>query len=461
VDGSQLHNIIEAQRQFFATRVTMDVNYRLSQLRTCAEMLEVNEGAVCNALRADLGKSAGETFLGELAVLFSELKFIIKRLPCWMKPERAGTALFHLPGSSRICSEPLGVALIIGPWNYPFQLLLAPAIGALAAGNCAVLKPSELAPYTSRLIAKLIAKYFPRELITVVEGGVETSRSLLAEKFDHIFFTGGGAVGRIVALAAAETLTPVTLELGGKSPCIVHHDADLTVSARRIAWGKFFNAGQTCVAPDYLLVHAGIKDALLHGIKAQVKRFYTDNPKNCSEYGRIVNRAHFGRLHALLRDGEVFMGGDFDPDRLYIGPTILTNVSPESGVMGSEIFGPILPVMEYENLDDAMALVRSRPKPLALYFFSRDPAAVEHVLTRTTSGGAVINDVIVHVSSQTLPFGGVGESGMGRYHGKASFDVFSNKKAVMKRPFYLDLPLRYPPYGRKLGILKKVFRLIG
>lgn len=458
---NQLRGVIEAQREFFATRATMDVNYRLTQLQSFTDMLEANEGAVCNALRADLGKSAGETFLGELAVLFSELKFIIKRLPKWMKPERAGTAPFHFPGRSRIYSEPLGVVLVIGPWNYPFQLLLAPAIGALAAGNCAVLKPSELAPSTSRLIAKLIAKRFPPELLAVVEGGVDTSRALLAEKFDHIFFTGGTAVGRIVARAAAENLTPVTLELGGKSPCIVHHDADLAVSARRIAWGKFFNAGQTCVAPDYLMVHEAIRDALLHAIKAQVRLFYTGTPGTCSEYGRIVNQGHFARLHALLGDGDVFMGGDFDPDKLYIGPTILTNVPAESRVMQSEIFGPILPVLEYAALDDALAFVRSKPKPLALYFFSQDPAAAEHVLARTSSGGAVINDVIVHVSSQTLPFGGVGDSGMGRYHGKASFDVFSNKKAVMKRPFALDLPLRYPPYGRKLSLLKKIFRLIG
>jgi aldehyde dehydrogenase (NAD+) len=448
-------------RDYFASGATLEYDFRIAQLKVFSEMIEANEGAVFHALRADLGKCAGETFLGELAVLISELKFIRANLRRWMRPERARTSLTHFPARSFVYSEPLGTALILGPWNYPFQLVLAPAVGAVAAGNCALLKPSELAPATSRLIARLVSKYFPQELLAVVEGGVETAQALLAEKFDHIFFTGGTAVGRIIARAAAETLTPVTLELGGKSPCIVHHDTDIEVSARRIAWGKFFNAGQSCVAPDYLLVHKAVKDVLLREIKTQTASFFTDSPKNCPEYGRIVNRGHFARLHAMLGEGDVFMGGDYDADRLYIGPTILTNVQPGSRVMESEIFGPILPTLEYEYLEEAIAFVRSRPKPLALYFFSRDPSAAERVLARTSSGGAVINDVIIHVSSQTLPFGGVGDSGIGRYHGKASFDVFSNKKAVMKRPFYLDLPLRYAPYGRKLGLLKKMFRLVG
>ncbi len=362
------------------------------------------------------------------------------------------------PYSGRIQPEPLGVVLIISPWNYPFHLLISPLVGAIAAGNCAVLKPSEFAPYTSGLIANLIEKTFEPAYIAVVEGGVETSQTLLAEKFDYIFFTGGNAVGKIVMAAAAKHLTPVTLELGGKSPCLVDTEIDVEKTARRICWGKFINAGQTCIAPDYLLVNKKIKNSLLDSIKKCLLEFYGEHPANSPDYARIIHQNHFDRLVKFLQDGEILIGGETNRDELYISPTVIDKVSWEAPIMQEEIFGPILPVIEYTDIAEAIAKINSRPKPLALYLFSDNKDLQQQVLQSTSSGGVCLNDTLIQSGVPSLPFGGVGDSGIGSYHGKASFDTFSHYKSVVQNSFWLDLKWRYPPYEGKLSFLK---RLIG
>jgi aldehyde dehydrogenase (NAD+) len=344
----------------------------------------------------------------------------------------------------------------MGAWNYPFQLLFAPLVGAISAGSCAVLKPSELAPHTSRVMAELITETFEPAFVAAVEGGVETSQRLLAEKWDHIFFTGGSAIGRVVMEAAAKHLTPVTLELGGKSPCLVDEDTDLDLTARRIVWGKFFNAGQTCVAPDYLLVPPSLKEALLERMRRETERFFGADPAKSSDYGRIINDRHFNRLRALLPEGHNVLGGSADPSTRYIAPTIKTGISLEAKIMQEEIFGPILPVIEAKGLDEMIRIVNDRPKPLALYFFSKNRDRQKRVCAETSFGGGCINDTLVHLSNPHLPFGGVGESGMGGYHGWYSFEAFSHRKSVVHKSFLIDPPVRYPPYQKRIGLLRRL-----
>jgi aldehyde dehydrogenase (NAD+) len=353
--------------------------------------------------------------------------------------------------------EPLGVVLVISPWNYPVQLLLSPLVGAIAAGNCAVLKPSEVTPNVSDVIGRLVPKYLDPDAITVVQGGVDETTAVLRERFDHILYTGNGAVARHVMEAAAKHLTPITLELGGKSPCIVDKDVDLMVAARRIAWGKFLNAGQTCVAPDYVLVHESRERDLIDALKKAVHEFYGDDPKRTPDYGRIVNERHHRRLAVLLKDGEVALGGQADEADRYIAPTILRNVPTNAPVMADEIFGPILPVLTVRSIDEAVTFVNARPKPLALYVFTKDPKVGEDVLARTSSGGACVNATIWHLANPNLPFGGVGPSGMGAYHGRDSFETFSHRKAVVTKSTRIDPKLAYPPYTRlKTEILKRL-----
>jgi aldehyde dehydrogenase (NAD+) len=348
------------------------------------------------------------------------------------------------------------VVLIIGPWNYPFSLMIEPLLGAIAAGNCAILKPSEIAPHTSAIVAELIHKTFESDYITVIQGGVETSQQILAEKFDHIFFTGGTKIGKIIMEAAAKHLTPVTLELGGKSPCIVEPDIDLKTAARRITWGKFINCGQTCIAPDYLLVDRTIKSELITELKQSIQEFYGTDPATSPDYPRIISDQHFQRLSSFLQDGNIMIGGQTNPENRYIAPTLIDNIALDSPIMQEEIFGPILPMVEYGDLTEAINLINSRPKPLALYLFSQDKAKQTRVLENTSSGGVCINDTVVHISVRDLPFGGVGDSGIGRYHGKTSFDIFSHKKSVLKKSFIFDLDWRYAPYTQgKLKLLKK------
>jgi acyl-CoA reductase-like NAD-dependent aldehyde dehydrogenase len=449
-------DIIHKQRKFFATGKTKDVEWRIEQLRRLKQVIVDEQEAIINAVKADLGRPDFEAYF-ELAAI-SEINYALKHLKSWVKPKKVRAGIEQFPASAQIYPEPLGVVLIISPWNYPFQLMISPLTGAIAAGNCAVLKPSELAAHTSRAIADIIQKTFDPAYIAVVEGGVETSQQLLEEKFDRIFFTGGTAIGKIVMQAAAKHLTPVTLELGGKSPCIVDYDVDLNYAAKRITWGKYLNAGQTCIAPDYLLVHSRIKSELLIEIKKCVKEFYGDDPSKSPDYSRIISRRHLERLEPLLKDGEIAIGGQTKPEEKYIAPTVIDRISWESPVMQEEIFGPILPVLEYTDLKEAIAQINARPKPLALYVFSKDKQKQEQVLQETSSGGVCINDTVMQVGVSTLPFGGVGDSGIGSYHGKASFDTFSHYKSVLKKGFRLDPNWRYPPYKDKLSLLKRIIK---
>ncbi|WP_414586236.1 aldehyde dehydrogenase [Scytonema sp. PCC 10023] len=454
VQELSIADIIRKQRDFFNTNQTKDVNFRLEQLKTLKQAVTENKEAIINALKADLKKPEFESYVTEIGTL-QEIDHAIKHIKTWTNPQKAPVSLQVFPASAKIYPEPLGVVLIIGTWNYPFQLIISPLVGAIAAGNCAILKPSELAPHTSRLLSQMMEKYFDPAYIAVVEGGVQTSQQLLAEKFDHIFFTGGTAVGKIVMEAAAKHLTPVTLELGGKSPCIVDSDINIEHTSRRITWGKFLNAGQTCIAPDYLLVDKKIKENLLNEIQKRLQEFYEGNPANSSDYARIIHQKHFDRLASLLKDGEIRIGGETNPSELYIAPTVLDNVSLTDSVMQEEIFGPILPVIEYTDITEAIALINSKSKPLALYLFSNNKNLQQRVLQETSSGGVCINDTLMQYAVSSLPFGGVGDSGIGNYHGKFSFDTFSHYKSVLHNSFWLDLKLRYAPYKDKLSTLKR------
>lgn len=451
---STTSNIISKQRQFFNTNQTKDIDFRIEKLKRLKQAILEHEAALEKALKADLGKPEFETYATELALCLEEINYTLKYLKSWTKPKRISTSFIHLPASSRVYFEPLGVVLIIGTWNYPLQLIISPLVGAIAAGNCAILKASEVAANTSHLLAEIIPKYFDSSFVAVVEGGKEETQQLLEEKFDHIFFTGSTKIGKIIMSAAAKHLTPVTLELGGKSPCIVDADTHLEYTARRIVWGKFINVGQSCVSPDYLLVDSKIKKDLLERIKQCIRDFYGVTPLTSPDYGRIISQNHFNRLCELLGVGDIIIGGDTDPTERYIAPTVIDEVDWDAPVMQEEIFGPILPVLEYTDLSEAIALVNARPKPLALYFFSNNKQHQQRVLQETTSGGACINDTMLHMAFPTLPFGGVGDSGMGRYHGKASFETFSHQKSVLNRSFLLDLKLRYAPYKGKLKLLK-------
>lgn len=450
---------IEHQRQFFATGQTRSLTDRRQQLLKLQAAIDRQAETLIQAVSQDLGKPYFEACIGEISAIRMDLDHTLKNLNNWAKPKPAAPTMAQFPAQAWIQPEPLGVVLIIGPWNYPLSLVLQPLIGAIAAGNCAILKPSEIAPASSAAIAALIQETFDPGWVTVIEGGVETSQALLAHPFDHLFFTGGTAVGKVVMAAAAAHLTPVTLELGGKSPCIVEKDVDLEIAARRIAWGKFFNAGQSCIAPDYLLVQEDIAEPLKQRIVAMIQQFYGDNPQASPDYGRIASDRHFQRLQKLLKGGRTLAGGQSDADDRYIAPTVIDGVTWADEIMQEEIFGPILPILTYGKLEEAIAQVNARPKPLALYFFGRNPQQQQQVLDQTSSGGVCLNDTIVHLGTPALPFGGVGPSGIGAYHGKASFDTFSHDKSVLRRFFDLEPPLRYAPYSNlKLRLLKFFLR---
>lgn len=449
---------IAKQRTFFATGKTKDYNFRVAQLNKLTQLIKDHEQLILDAVYADLRKPAIEAFGSEVLVTLSEIKFVLKHLKTWMKPKKVGTPINLFPSSSYIYAEPLGVVLIVAPWNYPFALTIQPLIGAIAAGNCAILKPSEHTPHTSQAIAKIINDNFDPNFIIAIEGGIETNQALLAEKFDHIFFTGGTAIGKIVMEAAAKHLTPVTLELGGKSPCIVDETCDLEITAKRIVWGKFYNAGQTCVAPDYLLVQKNVKSTLVEKLVTHVKTFFGENPQKSPDLARIVNDRQFDRLIGLLDEGKVLIVGNSDKSDRFIAPTLIEAVSPNSKIMAEEIFGPILPILEYDQLSEAIAFVNAHPKPLALYFFSSNKQNQERIIQETSYGGGCFNDIIMHLGNPELPFGGVGHSGMGSYHGKASFDTFSHRKSVLKNSFRFDLKWRYPPYTMTLDSLKKFIK---
>ena len=449
--------LVAAQRAYFQTGATQPAAFRLEQLERLRREMEARESEFLTALAADLGKPEIEAWISESAMVLSEIRHAQRHLHRWMKPRSAGVPLLAWPGRGHLRPEPLGVALIIGPWNYPVQLILAPLVAAIAAGNCAILKPSEHAPHTAAVITKMIRSCFPANYITVVEGERPAAEALLKEKFDHIFFTGSTATGRAVMTAAARHLTPVTLELGGKSPCIVCADAPLQITARRIIWGKCLNAGQTCVAPDYLLVDRRIREPLVAELRKALQSFFGDDPRTSGDYGRIVHRAHFDRLLSFLQDGTVLHGGESDADSRYLAPTLLGNVAPDAPVMQQEIFGPILPVLEFDHLDEALSFIRARPDPLALYLFSTDKATCRRVELETRSGGLCLNDTVVHLLCKNLPFGGRGDSGMGAYHGKSGFERFSHYKTVVHRALRPDPDFRYPPAKVGLAKLKRFF----
>jgi aldehyde dehydrogenase (NAD+) len=456
MDKSKIAELIRNHRTFFATGRTKDISFRIKQLKILKNALISNESAIFDALKQDLSKPPFEAYGGDTAIVINAIDYTLKHLRSWAKPKKVRTPLAYFPSLSSVVREPYGVALIIGPWNFPFQLTFSPLVGAMAAGNCALLKPPIATPHSSRVIAKIIGDHFEPAYISVVEGGAETGQMLLEEKFDYIFFTGGPATGRLVMQAAAKHLTPVTLELGGKNPCIVDVDTHLDYTARRIVWGKFFNAGQSCVAIDYLLVDKAIKKQLLDRIVTYIPEFYGADPSLSTDYARIVDETHFDRLSRLLGQGKIIIGGQADRASRYIAPTVIDGITGHEPIMEDEIFGPLLPVIGYDDLTEAIAMINARPKPLALYFFSQDKEKQTRVLSETSSGGGCINDTVIHETTG-LPFGGVGESGMGTYHGKASFDTFSHERSIIKSGFLLDIKLRYPPYKDHLKWLRKIF----
>lgn len=454
-------HLIAQQRAYFLSGATASEDFRRAQLMALHDAIVRHEADFLTALHADLRKSSHEAYASELGHVLGEIRHAIRNLHSWMKPERRRAPLFAWPSQAALHRVPFGVALIIGPWNYPVQLLLTPLVGAIAGGNTAVLKPSEHAPKTAAVIAAMIAETFDQSFIAVIEGGQECAEALLDEKFDTLFFTGSTRVGREVMKAAARHLTPVTLELGGKCPCIVAADAPIEITARRIAWGKFINAGQTCVAPDHLWVDRRVAPALLDALRTAIGGFYGEDPQRSPDYGRIIHRGHFDRLHAMINDGTLAHGGRSDPRDLYLEPTILRDVAADSAVMGEEIFGPILPLLEYHEIDEVLTTLRDQPLPLALYLFTADRALQDRVLAETRSGGVCINDTISHIIGRDLPFGGVGESGMGSYHGRASFECFTQQRAVLNRSLRQDPAFRYPPPRSSLALMKRMMRYFG
>ncbi len=445
---------LESQRAFFATNETKNVDFRLKQLRKLKEVVLENQDRIQEALWEDLHKSPEEAYLTEISIVLSEIDNHIKHLKKWSKPKRVSTPIYLIPSSSKLLYEPLGVSLIVSPWNYPFQLLINPLIGSISAGCCSILKPSPETPNIAKLMEEMIAITFPSNYITLVQGGKETNIELFRQRFDLIFFTGSPKVGKVVMKAAAEHLTPVVLELGGKSPCIVDKDANIDLAAKRIVFGKLINAGQTCIAPDYLFAHHSIKDELLNKIVAHIKNMYGEDVKKSRFYPRIVNDVAMQRLAGLLNEGSIYSGGEIDLSERYIAPTIIENVQPEYEIMQREIFGPILPVMTFKDIDEPLTYVSKHEKPLAFYYFGKNKNARD-VLRYSSSGGACINDTIMHVANHHLPFGGAGNSGMGRYHGHKSFLAFSNQRSIVNTPTWIDVPFKYVPF-KYFKLIKRV-----
>ena len=450
----RIEAVVRAQREYFASGATLERRFREEQLRRLQQALHKWHEPLCKALWEDLHKSEQEAVLTELSIVEGEVKTHLRHLKRWMRTERRSTPLKMMPSRSRIVSEPLGVSLIISPWNYPVQLLLNPLVGAISAGCTAVLKPSPYVPAVSHVIEQMVADTFEERYVAVVQGNRDVNRLLLEQRYDIIFFTGSPALGRTVMGAAARNLTPVVLELGGKSPCIVDEGADLKLAARRIAWGKTLNAGQTCIAPDYLLIHKSLQQQFVEDFKLAVERLHGRDPRQSEHYVRLVSDRAFDRVAAYLQDGRVVAGGTINRAERYIEPTLLADVSPSAAVMQEEIFGPVLPMITFENRDEVKRFVAEREKPLAYYYFGRERDGWD-MIRHSTSGGACLNDTIMHIANENLPFGGVGNSGMGSYHGRLSFDAFSHRRAVVVTPTWLDLPFRYMPY-RMFSLVKKL-----
>ncbi|HCL06798.1 MAG TPA: aldehyde dehydrogenase family protein [Chitinophagaceae bacterium] len=455
--SNDLLTSLNNMRTYFSSGATRSYAFRKQQLLALKKVIIDQEQQIYNALYTDLKKSPEEAWITENGFLLNEINHTLKWLSAWMEPEKKSTNLLNLPSSSYIVKEPLGVVLIIGPWNYPMQLLLMPLVGAIAAGNCVVLKPSEFAPATAAVMQKIVEAVFPKEYVLYVPGeGADVIPAMMNHfSFDHIFYTGSTSVGKIIYKMAAERLVPVTLELGGKSPCVVTAEANINVAANRIVITKFSNAGQMCVAPDYILVHASVKEQLVDAMKKKIIRFFTEQPVDSDEYGKIINEKQFNRLLSYLNNGTVIHGGAHDISRLYISPTLLDNIVADSAIMQEEIFGPILPIIGYQTTEEALAIINKNPNPLAFYVFSSNNKEAKQWEEMVPSGAACINNASWHVTNHHLPFGGRGFSGTGRYHGKYSFDTFSHEKAVLKTPTWFDPAMKYPPFKGKLKLFKK------
>ena len=451
----EISALCAAQRAFFSSGKTRPLSFRLQQLEKLAQALRRYDGELAEALRKDLNKAPMESYMCETGLVLEEIRFHRRHLGRWLRERRVRTPLAQFPAKSFLSPEPYGLTLILSPWNYPVQLCLCPLVGAISGGNCAIVKPSAYAPETSAVLARLISETFEPAYVACVEGGRQENSRLLEERFDYIFFTGSVAVGRVVMQAAAKHLTPVTLELGGKSPVIVDQTADLTLAARRIAFGKVLNAGQTCVEPDYLLLHRSVRDAFAAAYRKALQEFFPDG--DYRDMPVIVSEKHYARVKGLLAGQRAIIGGDFDDRRRFIAPALLLDVSPDSPVMQEEIFGPVLPVLCFDQLSQAIDFIRAREKPLALYLFSRSKQAQRRVLDSCSFGGGCINDVIIHLATTHMPFGGVGASGMGSYHGKKSFETFTHERSIVKKACWLDLPLRYHPYTEKKDRLVRKF----
>jgi len=458
-DAHPFGELVGSVRAIFDSGRTRPMQWRRRQLEGILLMMKEHETDFVEAIQADLGRPVSEAFAADIGHARLQVRHVLKHFEKWAQPTKASAGILSQPAKAEIIHEPLGVALVIAPWNYPVQLLLEPMAAALAAGNCVVAKPSEMAPACAAVLARLIPQYLDDDAVVVVEGGVTETTALLEQRFDHIFFTGSTAVGKVVMTAAAKHLTPVTLELGGKSPTIVAADADLSVAAKRIVWGKFMNAGQTCIAPDYVLVDEAVKDRFVELVGSAISSFYGKDAKSSADLGRIVNERHHDRLAGLLSGagGVVSTGGQIDRDIKYVAPTVVLDPDLGSSLMTEEIFGPILPIISVPSIDAAIDFVNERSKPLALYIFSSSRDTADRVLERTSSGGACVNHAVVHILPDGLPFGGVGPSGMGSYHGKSGFDAFSHHKSVVRRTTRPDMPLMYPPYS---GIKEKILRIV-
>ena len=450
--------LVSAQKHFFASQQTKDISFRKNALRKLQSELFKREADIVQALYNDFKKSEYEAIMTETSIVYSELKMAIKNIEKWNKPKKVLPSILNFPSSAKIYSEPYGTVLIIAPWNYPFQLAISPLIGAIAAGNTIVLKPSELTPHTSTIVREIIEAVFDERHVAVIEGGVPVAQELLTLRWDYIFFTGSVNVGRIVAKAAAEFITPVTLELGGKSPCVVDDSASIKLAAKRIAWGKFINGGQTCIAPDYILIHKSQKDSFVEAIKEEITLAYGDDPEQSSDFPRIVNTRNFERLAIMLENENILIGGKTNKDDCYIAPTLIDEPGLDSEVMKGEIFGPILPIISYETEEDIATIIGKYDKPLAFYIFSNKNRFAKKLIQQYSFGGGTINDTTVHFANHRLPFGGVGESGIGGYHGKQTFDTFSHKKGIVSRGTWLDVPTRYAPYKGKLNQLKNLMK---
>lgn len=447
-----LAGAVTAHRDFFDTGKTLDVGFRRDSLMKLKSALLRHEDKIYSAFREDLRKPRFEVFGTEIGMILKEIHLHTKKVRKWAKPRKVLPDILNFPSTSHILQQPHGVVLIMSPWNYPLQLALLPLVGAISAGNCVMLKPAHYSKHVSELIREILSETFDPAYISVITGGREVNQDILDQRFDYIFFTGSPALGKIVMEKASRHLTPVTLELGGKSPCIVEPDALVNTAAQRICFGKFLNAGQTCIAPDHLFVHVHAKEKLIKSIKECIRRFYGDDPEQSPDYGRIVNREHFDRLEGLMRSaGKIIHGGRTNRDTRYIEPTLIDRITPDDPIMQEEIFGPLLPILDYTRLEDVIGIINKGEKPLAMYFFSESRSKSSKLLSSTSSGGGCINDTIMHVSNPRMPFGGVGNSGMGCYHGKFSFDTFSHQRSILRKATLFNPTIAYPPYGNKLS----------